>query len=64
MKIAAIEEALGKLSPEDLDRLIESLDFDCKKLPEPLIQEMGLRTLWNVARIVKMKKKEEGKDGS
>jgi hypothetical protein len=57
MKIAAIEDALGRLPVEDLDRLAESLDYSCRKLPEPLIQEMGLRTLWNLVKIVKMQKK-------
>jgi len=57
MRIAAIEEELRKLPADELDRLIESLDYSCKKLPEPLIQEMGLRTLWNVVKIVKMNKK-------
>lgn len=56
MRIAAIEEFLGKLSQEDLAVLDDALDVACKKLPEQLIQELGLRTLGAIVKISKMKK--------
>ena len=52
MRLAALEESLEKLSLVELTELISALDVCCKKLPEQLIQEMGLRTLWKFSQIV------------
>lgn len=57
MRIAALQEHLKKLSEQELDELISALELSCRRLPEQIIQEMGLRTLWNVVKIVKMDKK-------
>ena len=56
MRLAALEESLKKLSSSEMDELLSALDVSCKKLPEQLIQEMGLRTLLNFAQLVKDKK--------
>jgi hypothetical protein len=60
MRIAALEESLKKSSVEDLERLVAALDTGCALLPEQLIQELGLRTLAALTRLVVQDKKKGG----
>lgn len=65
MRIAALEEGLRAKTPEELEAMVAALDVLCNKLPEQLIQEMGLRTLRDLVKLQVIArarcKKEEGK---
>jgi len=56
MRIAELEIDLQKKSLEDLKELGQALDTSCNKLPEKMIQEMGLRTLRDLVKIQLSKK--------